>query len=163
MQVAGEALVISRDDLSAHLRAPGNLAALLTHYAGLLVTFVAQSAACTQFHVLEQRAARWLLIMHDRTQGDELTITHQYLAYMLGAQRPGVTLALEALRSQGLITLARGTITISNRTALEAAVCECYRRVEQDYQEPVRVASDVSIGKGHTYAPGEQVEPRIPD
>jgi CRP-like cAMP-binding protein len=142
VQIPGETLVMRRSDLEAHLRQTGDLAALLAHYAGLLITFTAQSAACTQFHSLEQRTARWLLLMHDRAQADDLQITHEFLAYMLGVHRPSETLALDQLRAQGLISMSRGTVHIANREGLKAMTCECYARVERDYAELVQVSQD---------------------
>jgi CRP-like cAMP-binding protein len=139
IQIEGEALVIPRSDLSRQLRVGGDLPALLTHYAGLLITFVAQSAACAQFHSLEQRTARWLLLMHDRARGDDFAITQEYLAFMLGAHRPSETLALHALSERGILGLRRGHIRILDRAALLAETCECYARVQIQYAESVEV------------------------
>jgi CRP-like cAMP-binding protein len=154
VQLPGEALVLRREEVSAHLRRPGNLAALLGHYAGLLTTFAAQSAACTQFHPLAQRTARWLLTMHDRAGADEFAITQDFLAYMLGTHRPSETLALGELRDLGLIGLSRGLIRIRDRKGLQAAACECYDRIARDfYGERVAVGRDVSVGEGRPYDP----------
>jgi CRP-like cAMP-binding protein len=154
VQLPGEALVVRRDEVSEHLRRPGNLAALLGHYAGLLTTFAAQSAACTQFHPLAERTARWILIMHDRAGSDEFAITQEFLAYMLGTHRPSETIALGELREQGLIELARGMIKVRDRKGLEAAACECYARIARDYYgERVEVGRDVSVGDGRPYDP----------
>lgn len=139
MQIEGAALVMPRSELSRQLRAGGHLPPLLTHYAGLLITFVAQSAACAQFHSLEQRTARWLLLMHDRARGSEFAITQEYLAFMLGAHRPSETLALHALSERGVLGLRRGHIEILDRGALMAEACECYGRVQIEYEERVEV------------------------
>ncbi|MGE3855605.1 MAG: Crp/Fnr family transcriptional regulator [Dehalococcoidia bacterium] len=149
MQIAGDGLVMSRADLSAQLRRGGDLPALLAHYAGLLITLVAQSAACAQFHSLEQRTARWLLLMRDRAAGDEFAITHEYLAYMLGANRPSETLILHSLASRGVLELRRGSIRIADREALERESCECYRRVQIEYDYNVEVR--VGEGGGQPY------------
>lgn len=152
MQIAGEALVIPRSDLSRLLRAGGDLPPLLTHYAGLLITLVAQSAACAQFHSLEQRTARWLLLMHDRARAEEFAITQEYLAFMLGAHRPSETLALRALSDRGILGLRRGHIRILDRAALECEACECYTRVQIQYSESVEVTlSDERPERGQPY------------
>lgn len=140
MQVRGEALVMSRSDLSRLLRQGGDLPALLAHYAGLLITFIAQSAACAQFHSLEQRTARWLLLMQDRSSGDEFPITQDYLAFMLGANRPSETLVLNALSGRGILELNRGRIRILDRAALLRDTCECYARVQIEYAYEMTVA-----------------------
>jgi len=71
---------------------------------------------------------------HDRVEGDEVALTHEFLSFMLGVRRPGVTEALSTLESQGLITTARGTITIKDRGGLEKASCDCYRLVKEEYE-----------------------------
>lgn len=145
VQVAGEALVMSRDVLSGHLRKAGNLAPLLTHYAGLLVSFAAQSAVCAQFHGLEQRTARWLLIMNDHMPDDHYPITQEHLAHMLGANRPSQTVALRALVDRHVLELSRGMITLLDREALLTGACECYERVQREYSEPVEIAQRGAI------------------
>ncbi|MEI7926335.1 MAG: Crp/Fnr family transcriptional regulator [Chloroflexota bacterium] len=137
MQVPGEALVMSRADLSHLLRQGGDLPALLADYAGLLISFIAQSAACAQFHSLEQRTARWLLLMQDRSRTDEFAITQEYLAFMLGANRPSETLVLNALSARGTLELNRGRIRVLDRAALQRDTCECYARVQMEYAHGV--------------------------
>ena len=152
MQIPGEALVISRDDLSRQLRLGGDLPALLIHYAGLLITFVAQSAACAQFHSLDRRTARWLLLMHDRARGNEFAITQEHMAFMLGAHRPSETLVLRSLSDRGILGLRRGHIRILDRGALLTEVCECYARVQIDYAESVDAYSlGERLEDGHPY------------
>ena len=146
MQLPGEALVMPRDTLSERLRLGGDLPLLLAHYAGLLVTFVAQSAACSHFHSLERRTARWLLLMHDRARSDVLVITHEYLAFMLGANRPSETLVLRSLSDRGFIEMRRGEIRIIDRTALLRETCECYERVAIAYDRSVSVDRAVEPG-----------------
>jgi len=94
---------------------------------------VAQSAACNRLHLLEQRCARWLLASHDRAEADQFAITHEFLAMMLGVRRPGVTLALNALRERGVITYNHGSMTIVDREGLEARSCECYRVIQNEF------------------------------
>jgi CRP-like cAMP-binding protein len=95
-----------------------------------IYAFLAQvslTAACNRLHGIEQRCARWLLLTHDRASGaDTLALTHEFLSFMLGVRRAGVTEALASLTRAALIARARGQITILDRTGLEAAACECY-------------------------------------
>lgn len=153
VQVRGEAYAVPMPALTEVLRRPGELGPLLTHYAGLLVTFVAQSAACTHFHEIRERAARWLLVMHDRTEADEFPITHEWMAHMLGTSRPTLTHELGFLAGAGLIEQGRGVIRIRDRGGLEAAACECYAHVQDAFEELVSAPSARAASEGH-YQPG---------
>jgi len=88
-----------------------------------------QSTACNAIHSVEQRLARWLLLAHDRVGTDHFPLTQEFVAMMLGASRPTVTVVAGILQKAGLITYHRGTITIVDREKLELASCECYRTV----------------------------------
>ena len=98
-----------------------------TRYAQALVGVIMQSTACNAVHVVEERLARWLLMAHDRMGTDAFPLTQEFVAMMLGAARPTVTIVAGTLQKAGLITYQRGTVTIVDRKALEAASCECYR------------------------------------
>ncbi len=135
-----------REALRDFISQPGHLAPLLTHFAGLLVGFCAQSAACAQFHSITERTARWLLIMRSRAGRDEFAITQEWLAHMLGVHRPSETLALAALRDSGLIKSQRGNIRILDVPGLEAIACECWARSARQYAELVQVARSSSTG-----------------
>jgi CRP-like cAMP-binding protein len=105
----------------------GALYELLTHYSQALMGFVMQSTACNAAHSVEQRLARWLLHAHDRVGTDGFPLTQEFVAMMLGAARPTVTVVAGMLQKAGLITYRHGRVTIVDRAALERASCECYR------------------------------------
>ena len=100
---------------------------LVTRYANALVGFIMQSTACNAVHSVEQRLARWLLMAQDRMASDDFPLTHEFIAMMLGATRPTVTVVAGTLQKAGLIAYHRGHVTILERERLEAASCECYR------------------------------------
>jgi CRP-like cAMP-binding protein len=100
---------------------------LLTRYAQALVGFMMQSTACNAVHSVEQRLARWLLMARDRMESDQFPLTQEFVAMMLGASRPSVTIVAGILQKAGLITYRRGQVNILDGARLEAASCECYR------------------------------------
>jgi CRP-like cAMP-binding protein len=107
-----------------------SLSASLHRYIMTFLLQVSQTAACNATHQLDERLARWLLMSHDRTDGDQLPLTHEYLSIMLAVRRSGVTIAAGTLQKAGIIRYASGDITILNREALEMSSCECYRTVK---------------------------------
>ncbi len=125
-QVPGSARRIDAAALRALLPALPALAALLGRYAVYLFGQVSQSLACNSRHPLEQRCARWLLMTHDRVEGDEFVLTHDVLAQMLAVRRAGVSVAADAFRRRGLIAYRRSRVAVLDRAGLEAAACECY-------------------------------------
>jgi len=100
---------------------------LMGHYAQALFGFVAQSTACNAIHSVEQRLARWLLMARDRMGSHDFPLTQEFVAMMLGASRPTVTVVASTLQKAGLIKYRHGHVTIIDRENLEAASCECYR------------------------------------
>jgi CRP-like cAMP-binding protein len=100
---------------------------MLTHYSQALVGFIMQCTACNAVHSVEQRLARWLLMAQDRMETVEFPLTQEFVAMMLGATRPTVTVVAGTLQKAGLITYHRGRVTIRDRERLESASCECYR------------------------------------
>jgi len=103
---------------------------LLQRASQALSAQVAQTAACNSMHTLPERLARWLMMAHDRVDGDELQLTQEFLAIMLAVRRPGVTVAMGTLQAAGLVSHTRGRVVIRDRAGLEAAGCDCYKRVK---------------------------------
>src|SRR5580704_13555553 len=135
VQIAGEGFRIRIGALQSVLQSAPDLQRLLTRYAVVQGMQFAQTAACNRLHNIEQRLARWLLITQDRVDSDTLAITHDFLATMLGTDRPTVSLAAGALQKKKLIEYARGAVKIVNRKKLKACTCECYGVIEQYNRE----------------------------
>ena len=137
-QIPGTAV---RMESGAFTRLAGALTAfhgLLLRYTHAFLTQVAQTAACNGAHLVEQRCARWLLMTHDRVEGDEFPLTHEFLAFMLGVRRAGVTLAMGGLQDARLVSYVRGRVTVADRAGLERASCECYGVVRAQYERLLR-------------------------
>jgi len=132
-QVSGKALVLSTKVLRRETRQGGALNDVLRLYAQGLFTQISQSASCNRRHEIVQRCSRWLLMTHDRVNGDEFELTHEFLSKMLGVRRAGVSVAAGILQKAGLIKYSRGRITILDREGLEAISCECYRIVREEF------------------------------
>jgi CRP-like cAMP-binding protein len=126
VQVPGSGLRMKATQLAKELARSAPMRAVMLLYAHAFFNQVAQSAACNQFHSLEQRCCRWLMMTRDRMQSDEFLLTQEFLAMMLGVQRTGVTAAAGALQRAGLIRYSRGNVSIIDRNGLKRRACECY-------------------------------------
>lgn len=134
VQGSGSALRISSQLFKQELLSSPALLRALKRYLYVVMTQLSQSAACTHFHEIEPRLARWLLMTHDRAHSDHFHLTHEYLADMLGVRRSGVSIAAAAMQARGLISYSRGEIHILDRAGLELAACECYAALQADYR-----------------------------
>ncbi|MDO9062522.1 MAG: Crp/Fnr family transcriptional regulator [Bradyrhizobium sp.] len=106
---------------------------LFVSYSETLLSQVQQTVACNALHSTEERMCRWLLMMHDRADGEDLPYTHEFLSHMLGANRKSVTIAAQSLQTAGLISYRRGKIRVVDRQGLEQASCECYAIVRERF------------------------------
>jgi hypothetical protein len=112
--------------LQSEFRHSEHVRDLFVSYSETLLSQVQQTVACNALHSTEERMCRWLLMMHDRAEGEALPYTHEFLSHMLGANRKSVTLAAQSLQTAGLISYRRGKIQVVDRAGLEKASCECY-------------------------------------
>lgn len=131
VQIEGSGFRIKVPVLKEVLPSTPKLQAIMSRYAAGLAMQVAQTAACNRLHMIEERLARWLLIAQDRIEAGVLPITHDFLATMLGTDRPSVTFAAGIMQRAGIIEYSRGVIKIANRKKLESFACECYAIIRQ--------------------------------
>lgn len=131
MQVGGSGFRISVDALATALKSCPTLNETLNRYAAVHGLQVAQTAGCNRLHDLEQRLARWLLLTQDRVDSGLLKITHDFLATMLGTDRPSVSLAAGSLQKKKIIEYTHGAVRVLNRKKLESSACECYSVIQQ--------------------------------
>jgi CRP-like cAMP-binding protein len=142
VQSAGHAYRLRSKLLKQEFEFGGPLQHLLLRYTQALITQMAQTAVCNRHHSIEQQLCRWLLLSADRLPSNELTMTQELIANMLGVRREGVTEAAGKLQETGLIHYSRGRITILDRPKLEKRVCECYMVVKKEFDRllPDRIA-----------------------
>lgn len=133
VQGPGQAWRIGQRAFRAELKKNDALQRVLNRYVYVLMAQLASSAACLRFHLIGPRLARWLLMSQDRAHADHFHVTHEFLAYMLGVRRVGVTAAASGLQRSGLIEYRRGRLRVLDRAGLEAAACGCYAADRQAY------------------------------
>lgn len=131
MQIAGNGFRVRIRDLKKTLVSTPDLQRILQRYSVMLGLHVAQTAACNRLHDIHQRLARWLLMADDRVDSGTLRITHDFLATMLGTDRPSVSLAAGLFQKMNIIKYRRGVVKILHRAALEKQACECYAVIQQ--------------------------------
>ena len=141
VQGEGAALSMSAEVFRDALEGDAVLQKLILRFAFAHLMQVSRTAACNVHHLVEQRLARWLLMSHDRSGADTFVMTHEFLGMMLGVRRAGISVAAGALQKAGLIHYERGTITVTDRTGLENASCECYGIVRRDFAPVTRDGS----------------------
>lgn len=133
VQSAGRAIRMKARVLQDEFARGGQFQRSLLLYTQALITQISQTAVCNRLHSVEQQLCRWLLLSHDRVKADELIMTQELIADMLGVRREGVTVAAGRLQDLGAINYVRGHIKILDRAKLEATVCECYRVVKDEF------------------------------
>jgi CRP-like cAMP-binding protein len=143
VQSAGHGLRLKAQLMKAEFDRAGPVLHLLLRYTQALITQMAQTAACNRHHTLDQQLCRWLLLSLDRLRANELAMTQELIANMLGVRREGVTEAALKLQQAGLISYTRGRITVLDRAGLERRTCECYAVVKREYDRllPERLAT----------------------
>jgi CRP-like cAMP-binding protein len=134
VQLPGRAARLPADVVRDEFAVQGAFTDLILRYLAAHYVQTSQSVACNRLHSLTQRAARWLLAMHDRVPGDDLPLTHDFLAGMLGTARPKVSTVLARLDRRGLIRSGRGNVHVVDRAGLEATACECYEIIRTEYE-----------------------------
>lgn len=132
LQVPGSAFRLKVEVFRSEIRRAGALNDALLRYTHGFFDQLSQTVSCNFSHSIQQRAARWLLMMQDRA-GDEFELTHEFLSHMLGVRRAGVTEVMGSLQKEQVLRYSRGLITILKRKRLEAISCECYRSVSDEF------------------------------
>ncbi|WP_371287229.1 Crp/Fnr family transcriptional regulator [Variovorax sp. NFACC27] len=135
VQGSGKAWRIDARAFRKELERSPALRRVLNRYLYVLMDQLTTSAGCLRFHQIGPRLARWLLMSQDRAQADSFRVTHEFLAYMLGVRRVGITVAANALQHSGLIAYHRGDITVLDRGGLETAACGCYASDRKAYAD----------------------------
>lgn len=143
VQSAGDGFRLKAQTMKDEFNRAGPVLHLLLRYTQALITQMAQTAVCNRHHSLDQQLCRWLLLSLDRLQGNNLVMTQELIANMLGVRREGVTEAALKLQKAGLIRYARGQISVLDRAGLELRTCECYAVVKNEYDRllPDRLAT----------------------
>ncbi len=132
-RMEGRAWRLDAARFKAETRGGGPLTEAMRRYAHAMFTQLAQLATCNWHHTIKQRFCCWLLLTHDRMEGDQFDVTHEFLAQLLGVRRAGITVILGSLQAAGAIEHRRGRLTIRNRRKLEKLACECYGIVRREF------------------------------
>jgi CRP-like cAMP-binding protein len=143
VQIAGSGWRLPSAILLREFELAGPAMHLMLRYTQALITQMTQTAACNRHHSIDQQLCRWLLLSLDRLEGDELVMTQELIANMLGVRREGVTVAANRLQRAGLIRYVRGRITVLDRQRLQEASCECYDTVKKEYKRLLARAATV--------------------
>lgn len=133
IQIPGDGWRIPTDILRDEFKLCGDIHVSLLRFVHKLIIQISQTTLCNRLHSIDERLARWLLMSHDRVGGDELKLTQEFLAVMLGVNRPSVSIAAGALQTKGYIKYSRGQIIVIDRQGLKQLTCECYRIVRNEY------------------------------
>jgi len=121
------------DVFKEETRHNGELRRVVLLYQSAFIKQVAQGVACNGLHTVQQRCCRWLLMTRDRSEGDTLPMTHEFLSHMLGVRRSSITEVLQPLGEKGLLRNFRGKVVIQDRAGLEALACECYAKIRDEF------------------------------
>ncbi len=133
VQLEGDMVRCPIELLQSEFKHSEHVRDLFVSYSETLLSQVQQTVACNAMHTTEEKMCRWLLMMHDRAEGEVLAYTHEFLSHMLGANRKSVTLAAQSMQTAGLISYRRGKIQVLDRPGLEKAACECYAIVRERF------------------------------
>ena len=133
VQSAGHGVRLTSDAMKSEFASSAPVMQLMLRYTQALITQMAQTAVCNRHHTVDKQLCRWLLLSLDRLQGNDLTMTQELIANMLGVRREGVTEAALKLQQAGLIAYSRGHISVLDRAGLERRTCECYGVVKKEY------------------------------
>ncbi len=136
-QVSGSGWRMPAADFREESQRPGPFRDMLSRYTQAVMAQMAQTAVCNRVHEVSERCARWLLLTHDRVEGDQFTLTHEFLASMLGVRRASVTVAAGTLAQAGLIRYRRGHVEILDRAGLEDEACPCYLIVRSMFERMI--------------------------
>jgi CRP-like cAMP-binding protein len=143
-----EALRLPSEKLREELERDGVLLGLLQRYTQMVLVQMAQLILCNRAHSLEQRTARWLLQINIRVDDPPFDVTQEFLAEMLGVNRPPVTETMKAFREAGLLTYTRGSVSVDDPDGLERRACECYRTIEDEIDRLLAAGPRFEMGSG---------------
>ena len=133
--IGGDAYSLDIDELDHEMRENAPFRDILTQYSHALLIHSMRMTGCTGLHTLEQRCSRWILTTLDRVSEDRFSITHEFLAMLLGASRPSVSAVIEDFQRQGMLKIHRGSVVIGERDLLVGVACDCYEVIRRNYEQ----------------------------